>query len=174
MNPSVLASALAAIALAGAAPLTTSAAEPPPCGSPEHRQFDFWLGDWDVFLPDGTRAGENLIEAVLGGCVLRESWQGRGGLNGTSLNGYDASDQRWHQTWVDNRGGRLELTGVLRDRSMVLASGAPGAGTQQRITWTPQADGSVRQLWESSTDAGKSWTVAFDGRYVRKPRPAAK
>jgi hypothetical protein len=167
---------LAAVALAASTPLPAGAADPPPppCRAPEHRQFDFWLGHWDVFLPDGTRAGENLIEAVLDGCVLRESWQGRGGLNGTSLNAYDTSDQRWHQTWVDNRGGRLELAGALRDRSMVLVSGAPGEGTQQRITWTPQADGSVRQLWESSTDGGKSWTVAFDGRYVRKPRTATK
>jgi len=28
-------------------------------------------------------------------------------------------------------------------------------------------DGSVRQLWELSNDAGATWTVLFDGRYVR-------
>ena len=43
---------------------------------------------------------------------------------------------------------------------------AEAATEQQRITWTPAADRSVRQLWESSTDRGKTWTVLFDGRYV--------
>jgi hypothetical protein len=29
----------------------------PQCRSSEHRQFDFWVGDWDAYdLPDTTRA----------------------------------------------------------------------------------------------------------------------
>jgi len=28
----------------------------------------------------------------------------------------------------------------------------------------------VRQLWESSGDAGATWTVAFDGTYVPQGR----
>lgn len=44
-----------------------------------------------------------------------------------------------------------------------------GARTKHRITWTPNDDGSVRQLWES-TDAAGEWTVAFDGKYTRLPR----
>jgi len=27
----------------------------------------------------------------------------------------------------------------------------------------------VRQLWESSSDGGRTWTVLFDGHYVRVP-----
>jgi hypothetical protein len=49
---------------------------------------------------------------------------------------------------------------------MVLSS-AP-AGTVQRIAWSVNDDGSVRQLWESTDDAGKTWTVQFDGRYIRR------
>ena len=41
-----------------------------------------------------------------------------------------------------------------------------------RITWTPEDDGTVRQVWEVSTDAGESWSVIFDGRYQRKSVPA--
>ena len=37
---------------------------------------------------------------------------------------------------------------------------------QQRIVWTAQPDGSVRQIWSSSEDGGASWSVVFDGRYV--------
>jgi len=38
---------------------------------------------------------------------------------------------------------------------------------RQRITWTPAADGNVRQLWEAADDEG-AWSVVFDGRYTRK------
>ncbi len=40
----------------------------------------------------------------------------------------------------------------------------------QRITWSSMAGGRVRQLWEQSADAGKTWTIAFDGIYSPKPR----
>jgi hypothetical protein len=43
-------------------------------------------------------------------------------------------------------------------------------GVRQRVTWTPRADGSVRQHWESSRD-GASWHTDFDGIY-RHPAPA--
>jgi hypothetical protein len=156
-----IALALAGTAFAQAPP----AAKQPPCQSPEHRQFDFWLGHWDVFTPDGKAAGENLIERVLGGCALRETWSGRGGFAGTSLNSFDAADGQWHQSWVDNQGGRLQLAGRRVGHTMELGSGGP---QRQRIRWTPQADGSVRQLWETSNDDGASWRVEFDGRYVRR------
>jgi hypothetical protein len=45
--------------------------------------------------------------------------------------------------------------------------GADGKVTRHRITWTPDADGSVRQHWETQDDAGQ-WSTAFDGRYTRK------
>jgi hypothetical protein len=44
----------------------------------------------------------------------------------------------------------------------------PGGGAQlERITWTPQADGSVRQHWQQSADGGKTWSDAFVGIYTR-------
>jgi hypothetical protein len=146
---------------------------PPPCSAPEYRQFDFWIGHWDVFQPDGKRAGENLIEPILGGCALRETWQGNGGFAGTSLNAYDPTRRLWHQTWLDNQGGRLDLSGGLRGAAMVLEShephpDKPGVTLDQRIAWSVQPDASVRQLWETSEDGGKTWSVAFDGKYVRR------
>ena len=147
------------------------------CTAAEHRQFDFWIGRWDVFLPDGTRAGENRIETVAGGCALLESWQGRSGFAGSSLNSYDPETGQWHQHWVDNQAGRLVLAGRWDGRRMVLRGESadpkrPGVRLVDRIAWTPQDDGAVRQLWERSEDGGRSWTVVFDGRYVRM-RPAA-
>jgi len=158
---------------APAAPSTASApgALPPGCGTPEHRQFDFWVGEWDVFAPDGKRVGGSSIRLILGGCVVLENWKGGGGVEGTSFNIYDRSDRLWHQSWVDGSGSRLELAGGLRDRSMVLSgitAGPAGAKTTERITWTPLGGGKVRQLWEQSKDGGTTWTVAFDGTYVRR------
>ena len=62
------------------------------------------------------------------------------------------------------------LEGGLRGASMVLEGqgvGADGEIRRHRITWTPNADGSVRQHWES-TDRKGQWSTAFDGSYTRK------
>ncbi|HWK85149.1 MAG TPA: hypothetical protein VNS61_15590 [Caldimonas sp.] len=168
--------AAAALSMSGAwaqtAPAASAPALPPPaCLADEHRQFDFWIGDWEVFQPNGQKVGENRIEPIANGCALLENWSGRGGFSGKSLNIYDRDDKRWHQTWVDSSGSLLVIAGGLVDKRMVMSSQAPapGGGTlQQRIAWTPDDDGSVRQLWESSTDSGKTWTVQFDGKYVRR------
>jgi len=155
----------------------------PACAAPEHRQFDFWIGEWDVYA-GGQLAGTNSITREHGGCVLAEHWTGAKGLTGASLNVYDSATHRWHQTWVDSAGTLLLLNGRFADGAMCLESDGSEAHeansedakqghTLDRITWTPNADGTVRQLWEQSSDAGRSWTVAFDGLYRRKPGSAA-
>lgn len=146
------------------------APQPRPCTSPVHRQFDFWLGTWDVVGANGRFAGVNRIELVDGGCALYESWSsGGGGYTGRSLNSV-GGDGRWRQTWVDTGGLRLELVGGLVDGKMVLEGETPAATAgappvRNRITWSPEAEGRVRQHWETSADAGKTWTTAFDGTY---------
>ena len=147
-----------------------TAAAPPPCAAPVFRQFDFWIGTWDVVGPTGKFAGTNRIESADGGCALAESWSSAGGgYTGHSLNSV-GSDGRWHQTWVDSGGLRLELAGELVDGKMVLEgeTKAPTAGgppVRNRITWSPEAEGRVRQHWETSADGGKAWVTAFDGMY---------
>lgn len=145
---------------------------PPTCESREHRQFDFWIGVWDVYNPQGVQVGLNRIESVLSGCVLEERWESlRSPHRGTSYNIYDRSTGRWHQSWVDNTGLLLLLDGALRDGRMVLegtSQGRDGRENLNRITWTPVSTDSVRQLWEASSDGGATWGVAFDGMYVRK------
>ena len=160
--------ALFVLAPAAARAQTAPPAPPPPaCQTAEYRQFDFWLGEWEVFLPNGKKAGDSRIESIAAGCALLENWSGNGGFSGKSVNMYDRSDQRWHQSWVDSSGSRLDLAGALADKRMVLSSAAK-AGPVQRIAWSVNDDGSVRQLWESSSDEGKTWTVQFDGKYVRR------
>lgn len=142
----------------------------PACTSAEHRAFDFWIGEWNVYGPQGKLAGTNSIRREYGGCVLHERYETGRSYSGESLNIYDATRKVWHQTWVDSSGLLLLLEGGLRNQAMVLEGevvGADGKTARHRITWTPNADGSVRQLWES-TDASDAWTVAFDGKYIRR------
>lgn len=161
---------LATLALLGPLP-ASSQTTPGPCLSEAHRAFDFWIGTWDVYRPNGQKVGVNEIGSAMGGCVLHERYSA-GAYHGESFNTFDAARGVWHQTWVDNQGALLLLEGGVTDGAMILSgetTDAQGAKTLQRITWTRlEDDGTrVRQLWEVSNDGGQTWTVAFDGEYRR-------
>lgn len=175
---SVIVASLAAVALVPGSPLAAQASEEgegaaptgEACGSERHRDFDFWLGQWEVTAGDSL-VGHNTIRRVAGGCGLVESWRSTAGGTGTSVNFYDPTDGRWHQTWVGSGGSVLRLDGALRDGSMVLGGereGGDGGTVIDRITWTPLEGGRVRQHWEVSGDGGESWRTVFDGYY--RPR----
>jgi hypothetical protein len=140
----------------------------PPCSEPEARQFDFWVGDWEVHA-NGKVAGHNHISKIHGNCTLLEEYSAaESAYEGKSFNYYDPTDGLWHQVWVDNSGLRLSLSGSFGDGHMQLSgsrTNPKGEKVTDRITWTPSADGSVRQLWETSKDGGATWQVAFDGLY---------
>ena len=147
----------------------SGAAPPPRPLPPESRQFDFWIGEWNVTTPDGRPAGISKIEPIAGHTGLLENWTGAGGGSGKSLNAYNRAKKQWQQFWVGG-GGVLELSGGLVEGRMVLSGEHDVGGKRmlERITWTPNPDGSVRQHWEQSTDGGKTWSTAFDGLYRKK------
>ncbi|MDX1454838.1 MAG: hypothetical protein R3217_05205 [Gammaproteobacteria bacterium] len=153
-------------------PVLSQAGQPPaPCSTPEYRQFDFWLGSWDVYNKAGKKVGENRITLEQGTCVLHEHWRSAQGNTGESFNMYDAKRGVWHQTWVAATGNLLLLDGELRDGAMVLSGSQPlpqGGTMLNRITWTPMADGSVEQRWDQSTDDGQTWKTGFLGIYRRQ------
>jgi hypothetical protein len=163
--------ARAAFLAISASPLL--AQTPAACTNAAHRQFDFWVGEWDVYDARGQRAGANRIEKTLNGCALHETWTSAGPSRGYSYSAWDAGDNRWHQTWVDNEGTVLRIAGGIVNGEMVMEGErrlADGTPVSERITWTPRADGTLRQLWQTSRDRGMRWTVAFDGTYRRRPR----
>jgi hypothetical protein len=148
---------------------TTKPAKPEP--PKEARQFDFWLGEWDVVDPSGKHVGTNVITSILDGFGVMEQWTGDGGMVGMSLNSYDRIRKRWHQTWADNTGGFLRLEGEFTNGSMVLSGvrkTGKGSDIIDRITWTPLESGNVRQVWEVSPDGGESWSLFFDGTYIKR------
>lgn len=148
------------------------------CSGPEHHEFDFWLGEWEVRSADGDFLGHNEIRRVAGGCGLLESWRGVSGVEGMSINAYDGDRGTWTQRWV-GAGATLWLAGGLEGSQMVLAGTAPrttpGGAVLDRITWTPLPDGRVRQVWEVSTNEGESWQTLFVGFYsaAGERRPTA-
>ncbi|MEO1232462.1 MAG: hypothetical protein AAFZ18_26560 [Myxococcota bacterium] len=159
------------LALVGSQP-PPSNPPPIPCTDAHHRDFDFWVGRWEVFTPNGKKAGDNHIEKILGGCVLREQWRSASGKSvGRSFNIFAGG--KWHQTWVDNQGLLLELVGGLTAPGRMAMSqdtkDAEGKPLRHEITWTRLEGGEVKQTWRTSKDHGKSWTKVFVGIY-RRPR----
>lgn len=147
-----------------------AAAQPAPCADEKAHQFDFWIGEWTV-TANGKMAGHNSIQPILDGCVLQETWSGSGGGAGSSFNFYNPQTQKWQQFWVWRNGTTLELEGAFADGRMVLEGPSvnpQGKTVHNRITWYDNDDGTVRQHWEVSSDAGKSWKTAFDGHYMKK------
>lgn len=148
-----------------ALPLTARAA----CADLVYKQFDFWLGDWNVSNPAGQLIGRDHVERAFGGCVVQESWTSVDGGTGGSYSMYDLSRKLWHQTWVDSSGTLVVLEGGLQDGRMVLSgrqTGADGKPQQTRMTWTREGS-KVRQLWEASSDAGKTWRTIFEAIYTK-------
>ena len=142
------------------------------CCSEPFRQFDFWLGDWEV-TQNGNPAGTNSISIDQDSCLIVENWQSAtSDYKGTSYNYYDNATKMWYQNWVDNKGGNLRLKGVYDNGKMVLM-GDPVLNqknqlTINKISWQKKDDGTVHQLWENSVDLGNSWQVLFDGIYKPK------
>ena len=97
--------------------------KPAPCATPEYRQFDFWLGDWDAFDFDNptTKVARTRVDLILDGCVLLENYEGADGHKGQSFSVYDSSRKVWHQSWVTNRGEVLVIEGKFEAGEMVLS-----------------------------------------------------
>lgn len=172
---SVPALVLSAIALAAWPPGSLAAQQGPPpgCTTPEFRQFDYWIGDWEVTDSAGRVVmGTSSVTLEEQGCVIHEHWAGSRGGTGQSFNYWDPRAQRWQQDWVaSSAGSALHLIGHLVGNTMTLEADVPGPNNttiRQQVQWIPQSDGRVRQYWRTSNDAGATWKVSFDGWYRRK------
>lgn len=161
--------AAAAVTLGFSALVAGTGPEDPNAPDPR-RQLDFWVGEWDVVLPDGTLAGTNRIELAQGGHAVIEHWASARGGTGTSLNYFHTAERAWKQVWVASTGWTIEMAGAFRDGAMRLEGDSiRGAEVKlHRTTLTPRADGTVHQFIEESADGGKTWGVGFDAVYRRR------
>ena len=148
-----------------------------PCmHDPRFREFDFWVGDWDVRptgQPPAGPAARNTVTLDDDGCVVTEHWTAPGGSVGQSFNLFDRAIGTWRQSWVDNRGGQHDYRGELKDGNMVFIGDTPAPNGQlgrvpTKLTFFHIAKDSVRQYSETSSDGGRTWVTAYDLMYVRR------
>jgi hypothetical protein len=171
------------VALAAPAPAQAPDPAPPPpprpapCTAPELHQLDFWVGDWELTWPASGQSpagtGTNHVEKILGDCVVQESFAAAGppGLVGHSVSTYDPRQGIWEQTWVDNQGAYIALTGGFKDGAMTLtqkALGPNGKPRLARMVYLNIKPDSFDWHWESSTDEGKTWKLNWEIHYKRK------
>lgn len=152
---------------------STALAQNSPCSAPQYSQFDFWVGDWEVYgakAPD-KKIADSKIEKLYQNCAIRENWMPLNGQYGGSLNIYVPSENIWRQFWVDSYGSSVDFKGGIKDAKMVLEGIWPQPGKPQqitRMTYSKLPDGSVRQFGETSDDNGKTWAFSFDFTYRKE------
>ena len=145
-----------------------------PCTASQQKQFDFWVGEWDLTWP-GKKPGEsghgtNNIKRIMDGCVVQENFSGGDAhLRGTSVSTFDLTSNEWKQTWVDNEGGYLDFVGEFKDSQMILQREATVSGKKilQRMVWKNITSSDLDWSWESSIDGGKTWQVNWPIHYKR-------
>ena len=164
------------VAMSQTDPDASDAAAPKasPCEEdPRFREFDFWVGEWDVRDTNGAFVGENSISREESGCVLIENWSGAKGSTGMSINYLDKITDEWVQIWHAAGGYQIDIRGGLTAEGMLLTGTIHYIGSAKtapfRGLWTPLPDGRVRQFFEQSNDDGKTWQPWFEGFYSRKP-----
>lgn len=142
-----------------------------PCSGEKYAEFDFWVGNWNVYDTKDKLIGTNKLIKMQSNCVMQENWESKiGPSRGTSYNYYNKTDDSWNQVWVDNSGYSLVLKGNLVDGKMVLTSDlvtTEKGNYYNRITWSKKEDGSVTQVWEYINEDGKVLSEAFRGIYKK-------
>ena len=150
-----------------------TAQRPAGCNNAEQRQFDFWLGEWDV-SETGSAATEAESSITLHdqGCVILEYWRPFQGASGHSINGYDSDAKLWRQTWIDATGRITAYGGAMRDGTLYLDNLSPpamgAAAGKRRMNFRAVNANTVRQWGESFDEKSGKWSVAWDLTYHRR------
>ena len=137
----------------------------------ESRQFEFWVGRWDVNLrikqPDGTWPAQSVradakIFSVLDGKAILELWDSQP-IKGFSLRWFDSAADEW-KLWLNwpgpGRSGSSGLAGTFRHGRGEFFSerGNPdGTTTTSRYTFSDITPTSLRWDDAYSTDGGATW-----------------
>ena len=135
-------------------------------------ELEFWLGSWDARWAGGR--GKNRLERILDGRVIHERFEeipadADPPLIGQSWSVFDPARAIWHQTWVDNQGGYLDLVGERAEQWFAFARAAPelGDGVRQRMVFRDVQGERFRWTWERSNDDGATWEVRWEIDYRR-------
>jgi len=126
------------------------------------RQFDFWVGRWDCAWEGGT--GTNVVTPECDGAVIHERFASAE-LSGVSISVYDASVERWVQSWMDSQRSWFYLTGSFEDGAMNLyTTTADRQGHRKRMRFDAITPGGFRWSWSRSRDMSEweaVWTIDY-------------
>lgn len=157
-----------------------------PCLAPEYRQFDFWLGDWDVVnrqrRPDGTTWGvtgraTDKVYPVAGGCGIVEQWRGdaaQGYVVGYSLRAWNPETHAWDLVllWPRPEQPRFATLhgGFRHGRGDFFRSvtGSDGSPMKIRLTFSDVTANSLRWNNGTSRDGGRSWSTTWVMEFSRR------
>jgi hypothetical protein len=152
------------------------------CNGAAYRQFDFWLGKWDVFTGT-TLVGTNVVKSRVDGCVVEENWTSASLGRGRSLNAYDAATGTWSQMWVGSGGCQFSVVlmeGGFADGSMTLQGSrtqpegflvGPPCGPAPAVVVTTHTD-LIRWTRLPSGDVLQQLAAANDAPIVAPPAPS--
>ena len=169
---------LPACCLIASAPLLARQAKPvaddvrSPCRAVH--TFDFWVGDFDATPwndPAAQVRGRLHNTREYEGCVIVERWEGVNGSRGMSMSFYDVNRHAWRMVWNgdDNRSNDFE--GSYRDGAMRF-EGWILDGDGKRLLASNVLENvspdTIRHIYSTSSDGGKTWVVKSDGRFVRR------
>ena len=137
-------------------------------------ELDFWLGDWDATWEGGH--GTNRLTRILRDRVIFEAFDeatsagGSDALHGRSWSVFDPERGLWRQTWVDDQGGYLDLTGARVDGWFAFERAAPerGPDARQRMVFRDVTPGAFHWTWEGSADGGATWITRWAIDYRRR------
>lgn len=145
------------------------------CTSPESRQFDFWLGEWDVSPGQSpVIVAESVVTLHDQGCVILENWRPFRNAHGHSINAYDAANGKWRQTWVDATGvitqyaGAQDDGGVIRLENLGSGLGDSRPAEQRRMNFSRIDENTVRQWGERYDAAAQTWNTEWAFLYRRR------
>jgi len=139
------------------------------CANIDDQAFGFWAGKWTLANPSGPISAVSYIAPALDRCALIENFNGD---RGYSITRYDRVSGQWLQDYMDNTGlslrlfGNLDAGGVMRMQDAIRQIPG-GPALKSTIAWTPNADGSVHQLWLLSLDGGNNFTTSGNLTYSR-------
>ncbi len=153
------------------------------CNSPESRQFNFWIGDWDIqqkiLNKDGSWLETNAhtsVSSILNGCALEEHWEGDvkffwNGMDsiehmkGFSIRYFDSKKNEWNIHWLDNKNLQMGtgFTGNFKNGKGEFFRETNNANENSisRITFSNFKKNSVHWDLSFSKDNGETWTTLW-------------
>lgn len=144
-----------------------------PCTAPIYQQHDFTVGHWDVYNGD-KKSAEVLMDKVLDGCAIHETWTTPAGKKGNGLGLFVYSDllKTWQYLWASDTGSTTSFKGAeVKPGEIRYVTEKPLPDGKIRLRhWSLilQPDGKVRELSVGTEDGGTTWTTEYDLTWVKK------